>query len=130
MLKFRADNRKERDMQRRDFLKYSAALSVASALPLWSRSLLAAERPALPIPPLVSADAQNHIQLTVQAGSSTFAGKQATTWGYNGSLLGPAIQLRQGKPLTYPFAMRWRKRQPYTGTVWKCRATLTAGRRA
>ncbi|PXW59267.1 blue copper oxidase [Grimontella sp. AG753] len=97
MLKFQADNRKERDMQRRDFLKYSAALSVASALPLWSRSLLAAERPVLPIPPLLSADAQNHIQLTVQAGASTFAGKQATTWGYNGSLLGPAIQLRQGK---------------------------------
>jgi blue copper oxidase len=46
---------------------------------------------------LLSADAQNHIQLTVQAGTSTFAGKQATTWGYNGSLLGPAIQLRQGK---------------------------------
>ncbi|MCL9672927.1 multicopper oxidase CueO [Citrobacter sp. MNAZ 1397] len=84
-------------MQRRDFLKYSAALGVASALPLWSRSLLAAERPVLPIPPLLSADAQNHIQLTVQTGTSTFAGKQATTWGYNGSLLGPAIQLRQGK---------------------------------
>ena len=97
MLKFQADNSKERDMQRRDFLKYSAALGVASALPLWSRSLLAAERPVLPIPPLLSADAQNHIQLTVQTGTSTFAGKQATTWGYNGSLLGPAIQLRQGK---------------------------------
>ena len=81
MLKFQADNSKERDMQRRDFLKYSAALGLASALPLWSRSLLAAERPVLPIPPLLSADAQNHIQLTVQTGTSTFAGKQATTWG-------------------------------------------------
>jgi blue copper oxidase len=37
-------------MQRRDFLKYSAALGVASALPLWSRSLLAAERPAYRFP--------------------------------------------------------------------------------
>ena len=31
-------------MQRRDFLKYSVALGVASALPLWSRAVFAAER--------------------------------------------------------------------------------------
>ncbi len=36
-------------MQRRDFLKYSVALGVASALPLWSRAVFAAERPTLPI---------------------------------------------------------------------------------
>lgn len=87
-------------MQRRDFLKYSAAIGAFSALPLWSRSVLAAERPALPIPALLTADARNRIRLIVQAGKSTFGGVTAQTWGYNGSLLGPAIRLRQGKAVS------------------------------
>lgn len=84
-------------MQRRDFLKYSVALGVASALPLWSRSVFAADRPALPIPELLTADASNRIQLIVQAGQSNFAGKTATTSGYNGNLLGPAVKLNKGQ---------------------------------
>lgn len=84
-------------MQRRDFLKYSVALGVASALPLWSRSVFAADRPALPIPDLLTADASNRIQLIVQVGQSNFAGKTATTWGYNGNLLGPAVKLNKGQ---------------------------------
>ncbi|HBV4329112.1 TPA: multicopper oxidase CueO [Citrobacter freundii] len=84
-------------MQRRDFLKYSVALGVASALPLWSRSVFAADRPALPIPELLTADASNRIQLIVQAGQLNFAGKTATTWGYNGNLLGPAVKLNKGQ---------------------------------
>ena len=84
-------------MQRRDFLKYSVALGVASALPLWSRTAFAADRPALPIPDLLTADASNRIQLIVKAGQSTFAGKTATTWGYNGNLLGPAVKLNTGQ---------------------------------
>lgn len=87
-------------MQRRDFLKYSVALGVASALPLWSRSVFAADRPALPIPDLLTADASNRMQLIVQAGQSSFAGKTATTWGYNGNLLGPAVKLRKGQSVT------------------------------
>ena len=87
-------------MQRRDFLKYSVALGVASALPLWSRSVFAADRPALPIPDLLTADASNRMQLIVQAGQSSFAGKTATTWGYNGSLLGPAVKLNKGQSVT------------------------------
>ncbi|WP_194207793.1 multicopper oxidase CueO [Superficieibacter sp. 1612_C1] len=87
-------------MQRRDFLKYSAAIGAFSALPLWSRSVLAAERPALPIPELLTADARNRIRLIVQAGKSTFGEVTAQTWGYNGSLLGPAIRLRQGKAVS------------------------------
>lgn len=62
-------------MQRRDFLKYSVALGVASALPLWSRAVFAAERPTLPIPDLLTTDARNRIQLTIGAGQSTFGGK-------------------------------------------------------
>lgn len=87
-------------MQRRDFLKYSVALGVASALPLWSRSVFAADRPALPIPDLLTADASNRMQLIVQAGQSSFAGKTATTWGYNGSLLGPEVKLSKGQSVT------------------------------
>ncbi|MBJ8959048.1 multicopper oxidase CueO [Citrobacter youngae] len=87
-------------MQRRDFLKYSVALGVASALPLWSRSVFAADRPALPIPDLLTADASNRIQLIAQAGQSSFAGKTATTWGYNGNLLGPAVKLSKGQVVT------------------------------
>lgn len=62
-------------MQRRDFLKYSVALGVASALPLWSRAVFAAERPTLPIPDLLTTDARNRIQLTIGAGQSPLAGK-------------------------------------------------------
>ncbi|EFE07600.1 multicopper oxidase CueO [Citrobacter youngae] len=87
-------------MQRRDFLKYSVALGVASALPLWSRTVFAADRPALPIPDLLTADAANRIPLIVKAGQSTFAGKTATTWGYNGNLLGPAVKLNKGQAVT------------------------------
>ena len=87
-------------MQRRDFLKYSVALGVASALPLWSRSVFAADRPALPIPDLLTADASNRIQLIAQVGQSSFAGKTATTWGYNGNLLGPALKLNKGQSVT------------------------------
>ena len=87
-------------MHRRDFIKLGAAISVASALPLWSRAVFAAERTTLPIPPLLTADANNQILLNVQSGKTLFAGKAATTWGYNGDLLGPAIKLQQGKAIT------------------------------
>lgn len=87
-------------MHRRDFIKLGAAISVASALPLWSRAVFAAERTTLPIPPLLTADANNQILLNVQSGKTSFAGKAATTWGYNGDLLGPAIKLQQGKAIT------------------------------
>ena len=87
-------------MQRRDFLKYSAAIGAFSALPLWSKTAFAAERPALPIPQLLTADARNHIRLSVQEGTSTFGPVTSATWGYNGALLGPAIRLRQGKAVT------------------------------
>ncbi|MRS15183.1 multicopper oxidase CueO [Enterobacteriaceae bacterium RIT691] len=87
-------------MQRREFIKLATAVGVASALPLWSRSVLAAERPPLPIPNLLTADARNRIALTVQSGTSQFGAKKATTWGYNGNLLGPALRLEQGKPVT------------------------------
>lgn len=63
-------------MQRRDFLKYSVALGLSSALPLWSRTVFAAQRPTLPIPELLTADARNHISLMAKAAQSTFGGKR------------------------------------------------------
>jgi blue copper oxidase len=87
-------------MQRREFIKLATAVGVASALPLWSRSVLAADRPALPIPNLLTTDSRSRISLTVQSGTSQFGPHNATTWGYNGNLLGPALQLQQGKPVS------------------------------
>ena len=87
-------------MQRREFLKLTAAVSVASALPLWSRSVFAASRPSLPVPELLTADARNRISLIIQAGKTQFGSHLATTWGYNGNLLGPALQLKQGEQAT------------------------------
>lgn len=87
-------------MQRRHFLKLTAALSAAGALPLWSRSLMAASRPLLPVPSLLTPDANGQYTLTAMQGTSQWNGKAVPTWGYNGSLLGPAIRLQSGKPAT------------------------------
>ncbi|MEI2266353.1 multicopper oxidase CueO [Erwinia sp. CGal63] len=88
-------------MQRRDFIKLSAALGAAGALPLWSRSLMAAQqRPVLPVPTLLTPDARGEVTVTAQQGVTSWAGKSVPTWGYNGSLLGPAIQLERGKAVT------------------------------
>ncbi len=87
-------------MQRRHFLKLTAALSAAGALPLWSRSLMAAERPLLPIPSLLEPDARGHYNLTAQQGSTQWKGNAVPTWGYNGNLLGPTVRLQSGKAVT------------------------------
>ncbi|MBI3311883.1 MAG: multicopper oxidase domain-containing protein, partial [Serratia liquefaciens] len=96
-------------MLRRDFIKLTAALGAASALPLWSRGAWAAELPALPIPPLpalpipplLTPDAQGNIALALQTGEVNWLpGKATQTWGVNGALLGPAVRLQRGKPVT------------------------------
>ena len=88
-------------MQRRDFIKLTAAMGAASALPLWSTSLMAAERrPELPIPSLLTPDPRGVMNITARTGKTVWQGKTVPTWGYNGDLLGPAIQLERGKPVT------------------------------
>jgi len=87
-------------MQRRTFLKLTAALSASGALPLWSRSLMAATRPLLPIPALLEPDARGHYSLTAMTGSTQWQGKAVPTWGYNGSLLGPVLRLQREKRVT------------------------------
>lgn len=116
-------------MQRRDFLKLTAAVGMASALPLWSRAVFAASRPALPIPSLLAADARNRIALRIEAGKTRFGALNVTTRGYNGSLLGPALQLTQGRPSRWILLTSWRKRPRCTGMVWRYRARSTGGHR-
>ena len=85
-------------MQRREFLKLTAAVSVASALPLWSRSVFAASRPSLPVPELLTADARNRISLIIQAGKTQLGPHLATTRGYNGGdLLVPSPSTWQNR---------------------------------
>ncbi|KAA1139595.1 multicopper oxidase domain-containing protein, partial [Citrobacter portucalensis] len=40
------------------------------------------------------------MQLVVQSGKSSIAGKTAKTWAYNGNLLGPAVKLNKGQSVT------------------------------
>ena len=93
-------------MQRREFIKLATALGVSSALPLWSRNLLAAERPSLPVPPELLPDARSRLALTIQSGTTAFGDRSAATWGYNGNLLGPALRLQQGKKVTVEITNR------------------------
>ncbi len=106
-------------MLRRDFLKLSAITYAASALPIWSRIAVAAGNyPTLAIPPLLEPDAQGNIQVVIQQGVSQFVpGKQTTTWGYNGNLLGPAISLKMDKMLISILLTNWQKTPRFIGTV-------------
>ncbi|MFB2865051.1 multicopper oxidase CueO [Aeromonas sp. MdU4] len=86
-------------MQRRDFLKLSAALGVATTVPWWDQAL-AAERPILPIPALLKPDEAGVIKLNVQQGQIQWRQTPTRTWGYNGNMLGPTLRARQGQQLT------------------------------
>lgn len=89
-------------MQRREFLKLGATLSAVTLLPSWSRFAFAqSNMPSLAIPPQITPDAQQKIVLNIQQGVSQFIPTASTTtWGYNGSLLGPALKLKRGQPVT------------------------------
>ena len=87
-------------MHRRTFLQYVLALGAIHALPTWCRTTLAADRPALPIPNLLQADAAGKVLLRIQQGQTIFKGKPAKTFGYNSNLLGPALKFRQDQQVT------------------------------
>lgn len=58
----------------------------------------ASERPALPIPPELRADAKGEIVFAAQAGEMTFLpGRRTPTYGFNAPYLGPAIRVRRGE---------------------------------
>jgi blue copper oxidase len=88
-------------MKRRDFVKLGVLSGLVGGLPLWSPRAWAVEYPALPVPPLLVPDTQGHINLTIQSGKTQFrAANPTVTWGYNGSLLGPALRFKRGDNIT------------------------------
>jgi len=94
-------------MQRRNFIKLGVAAAVASALPWWSRAATATELAPLPIPPLLLPDSNGKIALTLQQGESHWvAGVASKTWGINGPLLGPALQVQRGQKLNVAITNR------------------------
>ncbi|HMB77612.1 MAG TPA: multicopper oxidase CueO [Kiloniellaceae bacterium] len=88
------------DLSRREVLSAGAALALLGGL-AGSDRLFAAERPALPIPPEVRADAAGEIALKAQPGQQTFfPGMVTPTQGINGPYLGPAVRVRRGEKVT------------------------------
>nr|WP_279162755.1 multicopper oxidase CueO [Plesiomonas shigelloides] len=85
-------------MQRRDFLKLASIVGLSSSWSgmVWAKLGIASR--ALPVPPLVVADAEQPVALTLQTGTSYWhAGLPTPTWGINGPFLGPALQLQRGQ---------------------------------
>ena len=118
-------------MLRRDFIKLTAALGAASALPLWSRAAWAADRPAFAGTAAVDAGRAGKIALALQAGETRWLPGAATkTWGFNGALLRAG-----GEAAAWPAGDgRYQKQPggrpvPSTGMGWKFPATSMAARR-
>ncbi|MFP8965945.1 multicopper oxidase CueO [Pokkaliibacter sp. CJK22405] len=89
-------------MKRRQFLFSTLTLSVAGVMgvSLPGRTLAAdagAVGQPLPVPPQLKANDQGKIVLKAQSGQSYFTDKPTTTFGYNGSLLGPALKFKRGE---------------------------------
>lgn len=87
-------------LTRRSILAASAALAFARPIPLSAQSS-GTERPALPIPPEIRADANGQISLTAQSGQMSFlSGTSTPTLGINGNYLGPTVRVRRGDNVT------------------------------
>jgi hypothetical protein len=84
----------------------------------------------LPYPSLITADARSRIQLVVQSGKTLFGAHNATTWGYNGNLLGPALQLRKGKAVTVDIHNTLAEETTLHWHGLEVPGEVTAGRRA
>ena len=91
------------------FLRAAHAQEPGRMAPVKGAQAGAARLPAtpfqrnLPIPPQLRGDRRDgalHFALTAQAGSSELvAGLQTPTWGYNGSMLGPALVVPRAQPV-------------------------------
>lgn len=87
-------------MNRREVIKYAALMALSANLPFSSRLALAGPFTPLPIPTLLSPNAKGIINLQLQTGQTQWRpGRPSTTWGINGSLLGPALRLRRGQEI-------------------------------
>ena len=86
---------------RRSVVQGGAALWLAAATCSTSRVLAATNRPALPIPPEIRADAGGQIALTAGNGKMSFLpGLTTPTYGINGNYLGPTVRVRRGDNVT------------------------------
>ena len=83
-------------LSRRELLSGAATLTALRGISVaWPAH--ASERPALPIPPELRADAKGEIALRAQPGQRQFLpGPSTATYGINGPFLGPAIRVRRG----------------------------------
>ncbi|MDF7676668.1 multicopper oxidase CueO [Neisseriaceae bacterium ESL0693] len=86
-------------MQRRQFLTYTLAMGVSGCWPLLSHAAQSMSYPKLPIPALMDSARQPLLSLNIQQGISQFGAHKATSWGYNGALLGPAIRVYRHQPV-------------------------------
>lgn len=108
-------------MHRRDFIKIASILGISASLPLgaWktfglgARKAFAASAPVLPVPDLLRPGANGRIPLVAATGWSHWKQAPTRTWGYNGSLLGPVVALRQGQKIS----MEFRNSLPESTTV-------------
>lgn len=83
-------------LHRRAFLGTAAAFAAGVGLGPIGR-LSAQQRPALPIPPVVTPDANGAIAVRVQPGQMSFVPAGPTpTFGFNGNYLGPTLRLTRG----------------------------------
>ncbi|WP_075182165.1 multicopper oxidase CueO [Pantoea sp. 1.19] len=87
-------------MKRRHFIKLGAVLGGAALLPTGGARAQTRPRPALPVPTRLAPDANGVLRLSVQQGRHVFDRQPVTSWGYNGALLGPALALTRGQPVS------------------------------
>lgn len=85
-------------MQRRQFLTCALAMGTSSYWPLLSHAAQSESYTKLPIPTLIDTGTSPSVLLNIQQGMSQFGAHSTTTWGYNGSLLGPSIRVYRHRP--------------------------------
>ncbi|QIW15148.1 cell division protein FtsQ [Pasteurellaceae bacterium RH1A] len=88
-------------LSRRQFLQKTALAAGLIGLPA---PLLAQDRPALKIPPLIEVGRGRPVRLDFRPAQTQFnQGKLADVWGVNGQYLGPTVRVRSGNfiKLTY-----------------------------
>ncbi|MBT5751430.1 MAG: multicopper oxidase CueO [Rhodospirillaceae bacterium] len=83
-------------ISRRELLSGATTLAALGQLP-FTWPVRAQDRPALPIPAELKANAKGEIALRVQSGQQQFLpGITTPTYGINGPFLGPAVRVRRG----------------------------------
>lgn len=93
------------DLTRRNVLVAAAASGGVAALRLAHADTAKTQRPPLPLPPEVRANARGAISFSARRGNTMFgSGLSTATYGYNASFLGPALRVRRGEKVAIDFA--------------------------